>query len=179
MKYFITGLSLLLLATTGWLLYRQLPAKALYDQLREENSLSLVNEPAQAAVSLRQSIQGWCCTNEDEMVPEVLAVVGWNRDLANAVDLLTYKMPGYSWLSPEQNKRAALLKAASGVLGSADSKVHYCKDERIAWIVGSTGRIITILREDEQGLHQELWTIYQMPSRTKQAESVHSRIPAR
>ncbi len=131
MKHFITGLILLALATAGWLVFRQLPAKAIYDQLRGDNSCSLVNEPALAALSLKQSILGWCCTKQDEAVPEVLAVVGWKRELSKAVDLLSYKMPGYSWLSGERNKRATLLKAGSGIVRSVDRKVHnYIVGER-------------------------------------------------
>jgi hypothetical protein len=74
-------------------------------------------------------------------------------------------MPAYSWISPVSNQKASVIKAVSALISSAYGQLHYCQSERFAWIVQRSNRIIVVLREDDEGLHQELWTVYKIPSK--------------
>jgi|GEM_PF-2717804 len=156
---------LIVIAFGGRHFWHQLPAKQAYDEMRRVKPLSLAPESSKSVADLKKKIQGWYCTKDDGMVPEALKVVGWNANLQKAVELLTYDMPAYSWISPVSNQKASTIKASSALISSADGQLHYCQSERFAWIEQRSNRIIVVLREGDHGLHQELWTVYKIQSK--------------
>lgn len=142
---------------------QKIPDWEAYNILRGEGGepLQLVYEDTKSVESLFRGMESWYYTDSDHCgVPSALVAIGWNRTLENAINLLTYKMPNFSWISSEDNKKAISIASARCIIGRNDGQLHYSKEYRLIWVVQQPNCVVIILNEKGGYLHEELSTIY-------------------
>jgi hypothetical protein len=158
----------LVVGAGAWLffwLFLNLRGKQEYARLRDEvvrnaSSVKPMDEGAQALLAKARA--DW-----EEVYSEVggpyskgLDAVGLRPSVATMAEVCGYQMPDYSFLSPERNKRAALLALSQLIISacSTDKSLYVSPDGHTAVMRRGT-RCIDVFSDEDAGLRETLYRL--------------------
>jgi hypothetical protein len=147
----------------GWRLTVLLPARRSYEERRVEIAPAVLTEmPMDAATErlladVRDNWMQW--SNElDGAYAQALKGIGLSPSVSNLVDLLTYRMPPFSLVSPKRNYGPdAIGTIQAYVLPiSMDGYIHVSRDRCVALIRVQPNEVI-LFENDAQGMRETDW----------------------
>jgi hypothetical protein len=164
MRMFLLAIAILaVVAAAGASLFLNLRAKRNYARLRDEvaqNSPSVKSMDETIKALLAEVTQKWDKVDSqvDGTFSKGLKLIGLCPTVEGLVEVCAYKMPEYSFVSPSQNKRAALLGFSQLTIfaPSTDKSLHVSDDGHLA--VMQCGKDCVFVFSDEQGCLSE--TLY-------------------
>ena len=152
-------------ACVGWRLTVLLPAKRSYEEVRAEIAACVLTEmPMDAATErlLADVRDNWTQhSNElDGAYARALKTINRSASVSNLVDVLTYRMPLFSLLSPERNYEPAVIGTIQAVLlpTSVDGHIYVSEDRNRA-LIRVQPHVVFLFENDAQGMRETDWVL--------------------
>ena len=141
------------------------PFKLNYDKVRGEVLpfvLSVAPLDASDKLFLADVQEGWVKKYSEVGGPhsEALAAVGHKPSFSTLVDLLTYRMPEFSWFAPGQTKQSALIGVIQGsLLSITTDRVLRLSDDRHSAFLRLRATVICVFNDDAGGLRETMYVL--------------------
>ena len=162
-KLIPTILTVLVVAGALAWLALNLRAKRKYDELRDrlaQCSYSLVKMDSDTTALLAEACADWTEAYSHVGGPhsDALKTVGLRPSVSNLTHVFTHRLPEYSFLSPNQNKKSVVMGAIQSLLFSVtiDDAIHLSGDGSIALIRCQTN-LVLVFADEESGLRESMY----------------------
>ncbi len=139
-------------------------AKWKYDTARADlrkNLLVVIQIDADMKVQLAKVQTNWAESHSEIGGPhsEAIETVGLRPTVANLIEVFTYPLPEYWFLSSARNKKAATMGAVQAVIlpRTVDGLIHVSEDQRLA-IIRYGPDIVGVFTDDAGGLREATYT---------------------
>lgn len=158
---------LVLIFAACWFAF-EIRAKLKYDQARQDNDAVYSVTPMdwQTAAFLSEVQSNWICWGDYTNGPdsEALKLVGKTPTVSNLIEMFNYRMPPFLWLSPSQNRAAALqnLVKAKFMPVSFDKQWHVSADEHTAFLLYKSNGV-ALYRDEPSGLRASYFRSVKKP----------------
>lgn len=153
---------LILIGAGAWLTLN-LRAKQKYDKMRKglsEFSYSVVEMDADTKALLAVVREKWTQSHSQIDGPhsDALKTLGLTPSVSNLVHVFTYRLPEYSLLSIDQNKKSAAMGLVQGILVpvTIDESIHVSAKGDLALIQVST-KCVLVFADENKGLREEMY----------------------
>jgi len=155
---------LIVIGAGAWLALN-LRAKRKYDKMRNELSelsYSVVEMDADTTALLAEVREKWTQSHSQIDGPhsEALKTLGLNPSVSNLAHVFTYRLPKYSLLSIEQNKKSAAMGLVQGILMpvTIDESIHVSADGHLALVRCKTD-LVYVFADENTGLREEMYYV--------------------
>ncbi len=147
----------------GWRLTVLLPAQRRYEEARAELTVAVLTEmPMDAATErlLADVRDSWTQhSNElDGAYAQSLKTINRSASVSTLVDLLTYRMPPFSLLSPKRNYEPVVIGTIQAVVlpTSVDGHIYVSEDRNRA-LIRVKPNVVFLFENDAQGMRETDW----------------------
>jgi hypothetical protein len=150
-------------AFTGWYLTVVLPLKWSYDENRAVIAAGVLTEkPMQAAT---EELLDEVRTNWERRTSELngpyadsLTVIRRTPCVSDLVDVLTYRLPPFSLISPMRNLHSSTIGVIQAQLlpVCVDKRIHVSEDRNLAMIRVGTG-VVFLFEDESEGMRETVW----------------------
>jgi len=162
---------LIVIGAGAWLTLN-LRAKQKYDKMRNELSqlsYSVVKMDADTTALLSEVREKWAQSHSQIDGPhsDALKTLGLDLSVSNLVHVFTYRLPKYSFLSIEQNKKSAAMGLVQGLLMpvTIDESIHVSANGDLA-LIQVSAKCVLVFADENAGLREEMYVkenIEQLP----------------
>jgi hypothetical protein len=152
-----------------------LRAKRKYDHVRDElaqHSYAVVPFDQKTTAFLAEVRTSW--TNSHSQVggphSDAIKLLGLRPSVSNLVHVFTHRLPAYSFLSLDQNKKSAVMAMVQGLLMpvTMDNSIHRSEDGLTALVRCQTN-LVYVFSDEPAGLRESMY--YLKKGNIEQAES--------
>lgn len=93
---------------------------------------------------------------------DALKTLGWEPSVESVVELMTYRMPEYSWMALGGNQRPMNVGAVQAVVlsSSVDKQIHVSDDRQVALIQISPA-IVYVFQNEQGGIRETQYQLKQ------------------
>ena len=142
-----------------------LRAKRKYDHVRNDlaqHSYAVVPFDADTTTFLAEVRSSW--TNSHSQVggphSDAIQLLGLRPSVSNLVHVFTHRLPTYSFLSTDQNKKSAVMAMVQGMLMpiTIDDSIHLSDDGHTALVRCQTN-LVYIFSDEQSGLRESMYFV--------------------
>lgn len=164
-KLILTIVILIVVAgAVAWLAVN-LRAKPKYDKMRHELSeisYSVVEMDADTTALLADVRGNWFESHSETEGPhsKALETVGLRPSVSNLTHVFTYRLPEYSFLSLDQNKKSAAMGMIQATIFpvTIDQSIHVSDDGHLA-LIRCQKNLVYVFSDEETGLRETMYYV--------------------
>ena len=169
MKKLIPAIVVVLIVVgVGVWLTLNLRAKRKYDRMRDglsQHSYSLVQMDAGTTALLAEVRGNWVESHSETEGPhsKALETVGLRPSVSNLTHVFTYRLPEYSFLSLDQNKKSATMGMIQGTIFpvTIDQSIHVSDDGHLV-LIRCQKNLVYVFSDEETGLREAMYYVKKM-----------------